>query len=160
MAGQLSTLDQSVCERIPEFARADSELLRDVVQVLRYRPDIPHGVLVTAEAGVITLTGRVAWHYQKDAAQRAVESVRAVRSVRNELETISSVAARDVQWHIMDTIRRHARLRTYWIYVRTEGRTVILSGSVPSDVEKNEAARAAWRVPGVEEVRNDLVIVA
>ncbi len=53
---------------------------------------------------------------------------------------------------------QRAVLHAHKINVRIEGKKVYLSGSVSSWFEYNEATRAAFSVPGVQEIQNDLEI--
>jgi len=53
---------------------------------------------------------------------------------------------------------RNARLDAEGILVDVRGERVILTGTVQSWVEREEAERAAWASPGVGEVDNALTV--
>lgn len=139
--------------------RTDPDLARDAVSALKTRVDVPPGIQVTVRNGVLTIAGSVQWMYQKAAAERAVKYLRGVRSVLNDITIDAMVSPRDVQHRIIEALHRHADLDARRIHVDAEGRTVRLTGNVRSWVEKNEAEHAAWRAPGVSEVRNEIGIV-
>lgn len=139
--------------------RTDPDLARDAASALKTRVDVPPGIQVTVRNGVLTIAGSVQWMYQKAAAERAVKYLRGVRSVLNDITIDAMVSPRDVQHRIIEALHRHADLDARRIHVDAEGRTVRLTGNVRSWVEKNEAEHAAWRAPGVSEVRNEIGIV-
>ena len=146
--------------REPRAAAADAQLLGEVVKAIRQRAEIPSGVLVMVHDGVVWLAGTVAWEYQKDAAERAARTVAGTRDVRNGIDTIAAVAPYEVHARIAQALGHGSRPACYQIDVHAEGRAVVLTGNVRSLVEKGEAERAAWRTPGVWEVRNEIEVVS
>lgn len=65
----------------------------------------------------------------------------------------------NLQRKVFDELAREGALQSTDVYVDVQDRTVILSGAVTSYPEKLAAGRAARRVRGVMEVRNDLAVV-
>ncbi len=79
------------------------------------------------------------------------------------LNAISLKASADVDSKIIEKeiereFQRNAILHAHKINVKTTGKRVCLSGPVSSWFEYKEAKDAAFSVPGVTEVQNDLYI--
>ena len=55
-------------------------------------------------------------------------------------------------------LKRTAQLDAEQIDVAVAGHDVILTGSVKTYAERQEAARAAWAAPGVDSVQNRLSV--
>jgi osmotically-inducible protein OsmY len=139
--------------------RIDPEIARDALEALKNRIDVPLGIAVTVRNGHLTLSGVVEWMYQKMAAERAVKYLRGVKGVFNQITLKPGVTPKDVQKRIIDALHRHADIDARGIHVEAEGSQVTLSGTVRSWTEKDEAQRAAWRVPGVVIVDNRIAVV-
>jgi osmotically-inducible protein OsmY len=139
--------------------RIDPEIARDALEALKNRIDVPLGVAVTVRNGHVTLSGVVEWMYQKMAAERAVKYLRGVRGVFNQITLKPAVVPKDVEKRIIEALHRHADIDARRIHVEAEGSRVTISGTVRSWIEKDEAQRAAWRVPGVAVVENRISVV-
>ena len=139
--------------------RIDPDIAKDALDALRNRIDVPLGITVTVRDGHITLAGTVEWMYQKMGAERAVKYLRGVHGVFNQITVKPSISPKDVQKRIAEALHRHADLDARRIHIEAEGAKVILSGSVRSWTEKDEAQRAAWGAPGVANVDNRISVV-
>jgi osmotically-inducible protein OsmY len=141
------------------IGRIDPDIARDALDALKNRIDVPLGIAITVRDGFISLTGSVEWMYQKMSAERAVKYLRGVRGVLNHITLKPRVSPTDVQKRIVEALHRHADIDARRIHVEAEGPKVILSGSVRSWIEKDQAQRAAWRAPGVSAVDNRISVV-
>jgi osmotically-inducible protein OsmY len=142
------------------LARPDTDLAHAVVETLRWDVDVPdEHMRVMVAGGWVTLTGEVEWRYQKDAAARAIRKLAGVRGVTNELHIAPRhPAPDDVGQRIENALRRHAEREARRIAVETVGDVVTLRGTVPSLAARRAAEGAAWSVPGVQDVIDELVV--
>jgi osmotically-inducible protein OsmY len=135
--------------------RPDPEIARDIVQALR--DDLPlsfEKIKVIVEDGWVTLEGAVEWHYQRRRAEEAVERVRGVKGVINHIRVQPRVPATEIKRKIEEAFRRSAELDASRISVEAHGSEIVLTGTVRSWTEREEAEQAAWRAPGVTKVEN------
>jgi osmotically-inducible protein OsmY len=139
--------------------RSDADIARAAVDALHWRSTVPSGrVKVSVSKGWTTLEGEVDWHYQKDAAFRAVNHLVGVKGVTNLITVKAHASATEVKSRIESAFRRSAELDAERVRVETQNGKVILRGNVSSYAERQEAERTAWAAPGVTQVENLIAI--
>jgi len=140
---------------------SDSEIAKRVADILQWDPLVPKDrIEVTVEDGVVKLTGKVDWHYQKDRAFDGASKVSGVLRIDNLVQVAPGMtpAPGDVRQRIEKAFERQADLDAEKIAVKTEAGTVTLIGHVSSWEKRNLAERAAWAAPGVMHIEDKLVV--
>ena len=72
-------------EPAAECKRKDTEIAESVVTSLKWHVWVPNVVKATVENGWVTLTGAVAWDYQRNSAADAVRYLSGVVGVSNDI---------------------------------------------------------------------------
>ena len=144
----------------PTAARSDPAIAQVAANALEWDSAIPdNAVKVTVRSGWITLTGTVAWQYQKSAAERITQRLYGVKGVANSILVKPQASPADVKTKIESAFKRSAEIDAQRVTVEAHNGTVILTGTVHSLMEREEAERAAWAAPGVTNVDDRLVVM-
>lgn len=143
---------------LPRSARwvTDTDIGRVAERVLVWSAHIPGTVRSRVENGCVTLTGQVDWHFQREAAERSVENIRGVHTVRNEITLIPRPVAQDAAERISSALFRDPQVDANHIDISVVGNTAVLTGYVKSLMQKTQAGAAAWSSPDVTTVDNRL----
>jgi osmotically-inducible protein OsmY len=144
--------------------RSDEEIAERAVKLLSWDVEVPEAqtqIQVKVEKGVVTLTGFVSSHFQKQAAENDVTHLSGVTGLVNQIQVGSNVPSpylNDLQEKIEAALRRSAQLEASQISVMHSGHKVTLQGQVRSWWELQVAETAAWSAPGVIEVDDQLIV--
>ena len=145
------------------YLREDLGLLKAALNSLEWTFSVPHeNIKVAVENGHITLYGEVKYNYQKEKAEEVVESLYGVLSITNNIKIIPHTAivitTAEVKQKIKDEFKRNARIEASKILVEVHGGKITLKGNVKNFYEKKEARMAAWSMPGVSMVVDELKV--
>jgi osmotically-inducible protein OsmY len=146
--------------RLPSDKKTgDDEIAARAVRMLAWDVAVPlGGIQVKVEHGVVTLSGEVDWAYQRAEAEYDVRKLGGVKAVVNAICLRPQVNSFDVRAQIRAALERSADLEASGINVSVSDGKVVLSGTVRSWIEREEAARAAWSAPGVVAVEDQIQI--
>jgi len=135
----------------------DDDIARRAVKMVDWNISIPKQMVqIRVCKGVVTLTGKVEWQYQKNAA--AVRDLAGVVGVSNLIDVVPGISADDVKRRIENALERDAELEAQAIRVDVSDGKVTLKGNVRTLSERRAAERAAWSAPGVHTLDDQLSI--
>jgi osmotically-inducible protein OsmY len=102
--------------------------------------------------------GEVDWHYQKEAAEADVRSLRGVLRVFNEITVKPKAATSTIKDDIKTALGR-CWFDSSTIKVTVHGGDVKLKGTVDALCKRDAATAAAWAAPGTTSVDNELIVI-
>lgn len=140
----LSDVDiaERVCDELARDARVDANFIE-----------------VSAEKGVVTLSGEVVIEAEKLAALSTAKSVYGVTDVVDKIAVLPTTDTdHALAGLVAATLGRTSNLDEKGIAVFVKNGVVRLAGSVGSDFERDTAASVVESLPGVQSVENDLKV--
>ena len=149
---------QEIEVRYPEDKKlADDQIAKRALDILAWNVQLPAGTLqVTVSGGWVTLSGEVEWYYQKQLAELAVRKLSGVTGISNLIKIVGGSHSADVKMRIENALRRSAELAARNIHVEVTNGRVTLTGTVSAWNQRRLAEDAAWAVPGVHAVEDNL----
>jgi len=152
--GGVRTVAQDLTVKIQsEHKHDDSEIAEAVQSALQWNVYVPTTVTAKVQHGAVTLAGKVAWNYQRDAAERAVRYLTGVIAVYNSIMLKQNrTSVEQVKEGVLAALQRQATTDAKSIHIETSGGKVTLTGHASSWQSIEDAANAAWAAPGVTEV--------
>jgi osmotically-inducible protein OsmY len=139
--------------------RTDVDIAAAAVHALRWDAALPADkIKVTVSKGWVTLNGEVEWQFQRQDAERVVRRLAGVKGVTNVITVKPGVSVPEIKKKIEEALVRSAEVDAEKINVEVRGSKAILTGTVRSWAEREEAERAAWLAPGITSVDNRITI--
>ncbi len=140
--------------------RDDGDIAAAAVDRLAWDVSVPRdAVAVKIEAGWVTLSGQVAWHFQKTAAEQDIRPLLGVVGVSNQITIKPQVNTANLSDDITHALHRSWLFDPKTINVTADEGNVRLTGSATSQHDRQVAAETAWAAPGVTDVENDIAVV-
>jgi osmotically-inducible protein OsmY len=137
----------------------DPALAEAVVNAIVWRCAVPQeAIQATVDAGEVVLTGAVTWAFQKAAAERAVQHLPGVASVTNHIVVKPQASIEEVKTRIAQAFQVNADIDARNVRVEIRGGAVVLTGTVRSACEREQAERAVWSAAGVTQLDNRLLV--
>jgi osmotically-inducible protein OsmY len=143
----------------------DLQLRQDVIDELEFEPSVNAAHIgVTANRGVITLTGYVTSYAEKTAAERAARRVKGVRAIAEEivvrLPSDTKRADDEIAARAVDILKWQVGIPAERIGVKVENGVVTLTGEVEWQFRKTEADHVVHKLSGVIDVVNEIRVIA
>ena len=140
--------------------RADADVRADVGQALALNDHIPATVQASVEAGLVTLSGVAAWQFQRDEAELACSAVPGVKGVDVAISLLPAPGDDDIAQAISAAFARSARLDRFELSADCPlPGLVVLSGTVGSWAERDDAVALAWSAPGITDIDDRIAVV-
>jgi osmotically-inducible protein OsmY len=144
---------------------SDLQLRQDVLDELEFEPSVNAAHIgVTANRGVVTLTGFVTSYAEKTMAERAARRVKGVKAIAEEIEvrlpSDTKRADDEIAARAIDILRWQVGVPADRIKVKVEKGVVTLTGEVDWQFQKTEADHVVHKLSGVADVLNHIQVAS
>jgi len=139
--------------------RSDADLRGSVLQAMTLDSLIPSTIDAKVDDGVVTLTGKATWQYQRDEAESVAGNLLGVIGLEDEIDLVPpGPTPQDVEHSITQAMERNAKLDAASVSVESSNGTITLRGTVNSWADHDQALDAAWAAPGVTDVKDHILV--
>lgn len=122
-------------------------------------------ISVETTQGTVMIRGKVDSNESKQAAEGIAKDIDGAKMVKNELQVVApskreAVDDKDeaITARVNEQIAKDSHLSKSGIHAQTDAGVVSLTGEVQDLTTSAHASSAAWQVPGVKSVKNDLTV--
>jgi osmotically-inducible protein OsmY len=141
----------------------DAQLKQAVLDELEWEPSVNAAHIgVTAHDGVVTLSGHVETYAEKSAAERAVQRVKGMKALAEEIEVrlLSHMKRGDeeIASEAINRLKWDASIPSDAVKVKVEKSWITLTGEVDWHYQREQAADDVRRLLGVVGVSNHIMI--
>lgn len=141
----------------------DSELQHDVMAELEWDPSLDASKIgVSAEDGIVTLTGHARNYSEKAAAERIVKRVKGVDAVANDIEVKLAIDAErddsDLARAALEALRWNASLPRDRVKVGVNAGWVTIEGELEWEYQRRAAYDCVRALHGVRGVTNSIAV--
>jgi osmotically-inducible protein OsmY len=141
----------------------DRQLRQNVIDELDFEPSLDSAEIgVTAEDGVVTLTGHVATYVEKLAAERAAWRVKGVKAIAQEIQVRLACDKKthddEIAQRALSVLAWSASVPADAVRVRVQDGCITLSGKVGWNYQRQLMESAVRRLTGVRAVVNDIAL--
>jgi osmotically-inducible protein OsmY len=142
---------------------SDRTLKQAVEDELKWEPSIDaEHIGVTAEDGVVTLTGHVGSYSEKFTAEKAAKRVKGVRAIAQEIEirfpNDKKTSDDQIAKRALDIIAWDSTIPEDKVQVKVQGGFVTLSGQVDWHYQRADAEYAVRKLAGIKGLSNEILI--
>ena len=144
---------------------SDLELRQDVLDELEFEPSVNAAHIgVTANHGVVTLTGFVTSYAEKTMAERAARRVKGVKAIAEEIEvrlpSDTKRADDEIAARAIDILKWQVGVPADRIKVKVEKGVVTLTGEVDWQFQRADADHVVHKLSGVFDVVNQIRVAS
>lgn len=141
----------------------DMQLWQDIVDQIDFEPSVDATEInVIVHDGVVTLTGHAPTYRRKVTAVDIVESIRGVRSVKDEIEVrptgTDSLPDTEIAQRVLQSLEWNTSVPDGTIHAFVQNGRVVLSGEVVWRYQAEAAVRAVQRLGGVTRIEDRIEV--
>jgi osmotically-inducible protein OsmY len=141
----------------------DKQLRQNIIDELEFEPSVDaQDIGVAVSNGVVTLSGHVSSYAEKIAVQHAVQRVKGVRAIAQEIEVRypgeKKTADDEIAKRALNILKWDAVIPEDAVKVTVQKGWVLLTGEVDWQFQKKAAENAIRKLSGVTGVSNSITI--